>query len=170
MNQLYTFDKNPQMNFVAKAISKDATRPSIQHIYSTGTEIVATDSHRLHLSTTDLLPAGMYEVIKNTKTQTLLQSVNSDDFPAFPDYNRAIPEADDPQEIDEKYNHPVQVFAKVIRKMGTGTLDLKYFTEAVETGFFDSFSVNGLHSPVLFIGADTKAVIMPMKTQDDTLG
>lgn len=77
--------KSPKTPFqwVAMATSNDATRPYLHHCYSTGTDLMATDGHRLHLVPATL-PAGYYHRITGEPI----------DLPncTFPDCKRLMPQ------------------------------------------------------------------------------
>jgi len=70
------------MQWVAKAVAgKSDVRVCLQHMYSNGEYLVASDGHRLHGITTTL-PAGYYDIAGN-------QITISDEYP---DWCRILPE------------------------------------------------------------------------------
>ena len=90
-----------ELLFVACAVSKDESKPTIMHILKTEDgDLVATDDHRCHVyrKNSSLLP-GLYEVVKRTKNELILNLVNADNFPDFPDYKRFIPEKSETVEL-----------------------------------------------------------------------
>lgn len=75
--------------WVYKATEKSATRPYLNHSYSDGENLVATDGHRLHYIKTDL-EQGYYDS----------KGVKIDYDGNFPEYKRVLPEPKHKQEID----------------------------------------------------------------------
>lgn len=159
----YKFDKNhPETKFllfVAAAVSKDHTREALTHVYSDGTRIMATDGHRLHVYTPDegCLPAGYYDLLKKTKTEVHLNSVELD--LVYPDVDRVIPKAGNMIDISCSL---CGVYAAVIRAMPVNTLEFKYFTDACPLELMDSYQVIDGISPVMFQGGKVLSVVMPV--------
>lgn len=78
-----------RFEFVAKAVSKDATKENMRFVYVDEEYIVATDGHRMHYCENDagdggtVLEPGYY----NPKTG---ERVYDEDYFLFPDYKRII--------------------------------------------------------------------------------
>lgn len=75
--------------WVYKAVSKEAAREYLNHSYSDGTHLIATDGYRLHYIKTDL-EKGFYDS----------KGVQIDFEGNFPDFERIVPEAKHSQEVD----------------------------------------------------------------------
>lgn len=158
----YQFDKNhPETKFllfVAAAASGDHTREALTYVYSDGGRIMATDGHRLHVyAPEECLPAGYYEIIRKTKTEVHLNSVELD--LVYPDVDRVIPEA---VNMVSATGSPCGVYAAVIRAMPTNTLEFKYFEAAFPPELMDSYQVTDGVSPVMFQGGKVLSVVMPV--------
>jgi len=142
--------------FVAGAVSKDKTRATLQHVYSTGSEIAATDTHRCHTADVEL-KEGFYKVLKLTKT--VVQLVKVEDPGVFPDYKRIIPTAD--KLVAFKSNGQALRHAEVTRALGNGAIDFKYFCDACPP-CMTHYQITDMFSPVLFTSKEMTSVVMPI--------
>ena len=82
------------MSFISEAVSKDDIRPVLTCIFVDEENIVATDSHRLHLwkdyyEKLNIEP-GLYEIIKKTKSEIVLEKskINGE----YPGYKTILPD------------------------------------------------------------------------------
>ena len=165
---MFYTSKDENLIFVAKAVlKKDASRPQLGMIWSTGSEIVATDGHRLHYYKSDLLPVGYYEIKKLTKTTIELLLYAGDDMPDFPDFARIMPDSSKALPFKTHRQSSDQIstvgkYAEIIRAIEVNTIDYKFFEDA-NTATMCSFYAPDGTSPVLLVGLDVKAVIMPYR-------
>jgi hypothetical protein len=167
---MITFDKNSKhlqpLKFVAKAVAKykgQDGRVHLNNIYCIGPEIIATDGHRCHVYTPEDNPleAGYYEVIKNTKTELRLVRIECDS--EYPEIKRVIPAKDGAVPFEDK-SSIYGKFAQVVRAMEQGSINTDYLADALsgEPGMF--YKVTDHLSPVLFFGATTLSVVMPLRS------
>ena len=169
------FNKNTkhtkELLFIAAALPTAAMHKSenLEHIYSTGQKIVATDGHRLHIYTPTECPleAGYYQVIKKTKTEIILNPVELDQ--EYPDFERITPDREGKKDFTlYQYDNGRTAapnleskYAEVIRALPSGTINIKYFQDACLNSM-TSFKVTDGVSPVCLYGESLQAVVMPV--------
>ena len=150
-----------ELLFVAHAVSKDECKFTLMHILKTEDgDLVATDGHRCHVYRENIiLVSGLYEVAKRTKNELILNLINSDNFPDFPDYKRVIPEKSEVTELSNSNDYKI---ATILRSMKNNCLNLGYLAQALSVEMITVCKSDGI-SPVRMDGENVTAVIMPKK-------
>ena len=155
--------------FVAQAVSSDKTKPALACILINDEHIVATDGCRLHLVNQPEyhpLEPGLYKVVKYTKTVIILNSVESDTLPDYPDYQKVLPVAEEMVVLDSPASAAASL-AQVIRSRSTGAFDFKFFSDAFTFNLVTYYKqAKGEYEPLLLANEDysVMAVVMPMRT------
>jgi hypothetical protein len=165
--------------FVIRAISDDETRPflCVLHVEGTrsGTRLVATDGHRLHVSEIEAkIPSGDYKT-EVTKSSVILRGPVTD--VNYPNWRRVVPMA---ANVKGKINFEKTgighnfgqcagmsiAFSQVIEKTGE-VVNLRYL-EDLPKKEWSVLSQEGKHCAIMFKrenqGKEDMAVIMPMDT------
>jgi hypothetical protein len=150
--------------FVTKAVlKKNPRRPVLHNLFvAENRELVATDGHRCHkyeLQSDELVP-GLYQIIKNTKSQIILAPAEDDGV--FPDYTKVFPEPGETISFGELgTSNEHCAIALTIRAMPNNTLNIDYLRDAL-TGMSEVQASDGIGS-VCLRGERRSAVIMPIR-------
>lgn len=155
-------------HWVAKAVSKEGTRPYLNHVYFDGMFLVATDGHRLHYSKPDDL--GAYE--KECFYDAAGNKVNGDGF-TFPQWQRVVPEAGESVRLTVSDLRVVQVESKDKGAPANAYVlpndtyvNIKYLDEALNGHKeFTVLNADSDHkTPVLITTPDNRrSVVMPIR-------
>jgi len=149
--------------WVAAAISKDPTKEYLQHVKYTGSELVATDGHRLHKAEIDLqAPAGLYQVLKSTRTDLILAL--NENAPDYPDYTRVMPKNPAERTLDCSELECKGAYIGITRAMSEG---YGLARDLFDTAFAQATAVEirDGRSPVVLTGPGTYALVMPLKVK-----
>lgn len=150
--------------WVASAASKKDIRAYLRFVCATGTELVATDGHRLHL-TPGFLPRGLYDPVTYVKLWDLYEDCET--VPAghpgkFPDYRRIIPARD----TVLLSSLGQQVLDKGRLRVTQGEKSADFFPEQFEAAKLHCTrgGIVGPNDSMLFEGdAGQVAVVMPLR-------
>lgn len=117
---------------------------------------VATDGHRLHKSTIEDIPDGLYRVIKNNKSSIQILNVFDFDMSEYPDINKIWPQEDNMTNLCETTNVNC-LYADAIRKIKDEDIyiDFKYFIDAV----------GNISSNLFYFEENTKRVLIKSKNR-----
>jgi hypothetical protein len=157
--------KTPQQ-WLAKAMAdKNDVRYYLQYIYADGSNLVATDGHRLHIHTANKLADGFYD--KN------MQKINQD--AKFPDYKRVLPNSSRMGHESRKLTKSFLLSGEIrvhggkeeaINVIADVWVNKKYLVDALS--FWDSsetveINYAGTMDPISISANDCLAVIMPIR-------
>jgi DNA polymerase III sliding clamp (beta) subunit (PCNA family) len=157
--------KTPEQ-WLAKAMAdKNDVRYYLQYIYADGSNLVATDGHRLHIHTANKLPDGFYD--KN------MQKINED--AKFPDYKRVLPNSNRVRHQSRKLTKDFLLSGEVrvhggkeeaINVIADVWVNKKYLVDALS--FWDSsetveINYAGAMDSITISANDCLAVIMPIR-------
>jgi len=143
-----------------KAKKGDFPKPYAGHVMNDGEYWWATDGHRLHgLDLDGFGDPGVYKVVKNTKSQVILQKTEKTDFP---DINAVWPAHNDYTEIDCYSSQGTSVaYTKIVRQLESAqTLNYEYINDVL-CDDFQAF-IYGTDKPVAFLNTNKLALVMPM--------
>ena len=154
------------MQFVAKAIDGKNGRPVLTMLKIERTDIdkvwaYAMDGYRLHIadiSQYPLIPEGLYTVIKNIKSEMILQKEETET--AYPDIWQLIPNS--PKILSDIGNGFKAAIAHVVRALPNKiTVDPQYIEDIKPDEHEWSMWHDGGTTPVGFKNETLCAVIMP---------
>jgi DNA polymerase III sliding clamp (beta) subunit (PCNA family) len=163
------------LSWTVRAMSKDPIKINLNAVYINAGNMVASDGHRMHLAEINLdgtpLEEGLYEVIKNSKDQIILQEIEGE---GLPNYKQVIPEGETQKTVELVFENPrkgkanhSRTYSQTIRALKENlVLDYNLFSQAIEgmdTATFKVFTDNG---PVVLKSGNKLAVIMPMKIKE----
>lgn len=165
---------------VASLVPKDDMKPVYQYIYSTGKEIVSTDSRSLHTAKVEMQP-GFYLVVICTNRLVLLHYEGEKiEGLTFPNYELVIPkdyESYSKKEIDFHPSiggtGPSKAYTNIIRHITRKQITIDFGRLRTFTGQWDFYcnndeSVTDIWKPFVFISKDQSrfALIMPMQIRE----
>lgn len=128
--------------------------------------ICSTDGHRLHIAATDGLddlPAGLYEVLKHTKSEVVILRATQLDFPDVAQIvGVAAARSQHKLRLGYLPNYIYSPYCEIIRAMPAELcLNYSYAVEALTFGM-THFSVDG-DGPITLAKGALSAYIMPAK-------
>jgi hypothetical protein len=168
MNDIITLVKSTLdyegVKWVLKAIDKEGSRYHLNHIFSLGNHVFATDGHRLHAYRTRQvkIPKGAYLPMVD-KTQILLMP--KDDVTG-PDAIQVFPRHKPHKIFRIESAKDVSIpYTEMVRKMDEGeTLNLKYFEDMINgVDYSPIFRHFGQGCPVWMKNGHRSGLIMPMR-------
>jgi hypothetical protein len=154
------FEKNPSQKaanypswWVAQAVSKDETRPSLHNVRCEPGKLIATDGHRLHIATNQNV------VSKGFLEPTTLTPIEFDEqFPPYDQILNSAPPATKIVSFDD-----FEPVAKDVVKLGEVFFERRYIKEAFAGSETMRVSKSGPRDVARFEGENRTALIMPRR-------
>ncbi len=165
---------------VASLCPKDDMKPVFQYVYSTGKEIVSTDSRSLHTAKVEMKP-GFYMVVICTNRLVLLHYEGEKiEGLTFPSYETVIPKDYESYAKKEIDFYPSiggtghsKAYTNIIRHIGRKQLTIDFGRLKTFTGQWDFYCDNSeydinIMKPFVFVSKDKLcfALIMPMQIRE----
>ena len=151
--------------FLCKPIPKKKEIPESTyhtHILNDGENWYCTDGKRMHVIKNDGFKSGVYEVIKNNKSQVILVETDKN-ASCFPDMKAVIPNIDNAKKIVCNENHISHSYARIIRAMNPERcFQFKYLEDVLVDNDFTCY-IAGDNEPLTFKSENKFAMIMPMR-------
>ncbi len=167
------------IKFILSALpkNKEILGPrTLKHVYADESVIVSTDSKRLHMITNKsgdgyLLEPGLYEVVKNIKSNIVLNKVETD--LTYPNYKQVIPKSYTSKWVFQKWVRAVEVYTFII-KNHKNSIDPDFVRDlyklSPDTGLKWEILFDEEYSPIVFTAIDDlfkeyepTAIIMPIE-------
>jgi hypothetical protein len=153
--------------FLCKPIIKgQSVYPKVydNHVLNDGKFWWATDGHRMHkLDLDGFGDPGVYKVVKNAKTQVILQKVDND-AGEFPNPDCVWPDTKDTTRVLCYHGAISKAYSDIIRAMdNTLCLNFHFVEDVLCDDFMAFIPRNSNAGPITFQNGTKSAIIMPMR-------
>jgi len=153
---------------------KGDVRNHIRYTYVKGGDFVKTDGGRLHkYKLKDELGDGFYEVVKNIKSEVVINFVEDQEGWQYLDYKELFNTEEHKIKLKGvcSYNGTCyKAYADVIRALDINTLQYEYMRDILSDDNSFNVFVKDDNSPIVFIGGeDREALLMPFKINKEIL-